>query len=373
MSCAQCAGTWSRRGRTIVLFPGGATASPGSFSGPEESEGELPLAAMDFGAFPASVRTMLGRGLETAAIRLAVTFGIRDEARLTDLIFYTRHSERRGRRLAAKEAGFKRLRSEWLDIRDRLVRPALIASVPSGPSPSLPSGAPLRYGVPGGKITWGFLARMGTTNLYHPGIDISISNAQGQGAEDPRRGLPVYAALRPSIDIATLNTVQVKATKTSGPPWKSGLGIPGRGAATLRDARVHLFEGGKGNGLEYGGGVGLICRYIYTKNNGTPGIFTLYVDYWHLITPSFLPKDGRGRVMTLAEWIAAGKKDRMDLGPKMVDGAVLLAKDLTNPPPLVGFLGATEFPHVHISVNYQEGEADSHFYYPRLDPTVVVQ
>lgn len=330
------------------------------------------MAAMDLGAFPASVRAMLSRGLEAAAIRLAITYGVRDEAKLTDLVFYTRHLERGGRRLSAKEAGLKTLRSEWLDIRDRLVRQALTGAIPSGPTPGLSSGAPLQYGVPGGKITWRFLARMGKTKLYHPGIDVSISNAQGQGAEDPRRGLPVYAALRPSIDIATLNTVQVKATETSEPPWKTGLGIPGRGAATLRDARVHLFEGRRGNGLEYGGGVGLICRYNYTKNNGTPGIFTLYVDYWHLITPSFLPKDGRGRIMTLAEWTAAGKKDRIGLGAKMVDGAVLLAKDLTNPPPLVGFLGATEFPHVHISVNYQEGETDSYFYYPRLDPTVVI-
>jgi hypothetical protein len=368
MSCAHCTGTWNRQGRTIVLFPGGAMEDSGSFGGPEELEGELPLATMDLGAFPASVRAMLGRGLETAAIRLAMTFGVRDEARLTDLIFYTRHSERGGRRLAAKEAGFKVLRSEWLDIRDRLVRPARAASVPSGPSPSLPSGAPLQYGVPGGKITLGFLA-----DGYHPGMDVSISNASGQGAEDPRRGLPVYAAVRPSIDIATLNAVQVKTTKTSRPPWQKGLGIPGQGVATLRDARIFIPADKARSEMEYGGVAGLACKYTYTKSNGAPGLFTLYVEYWHLITPFYLPKDGQGRIITLNEWAAAGKKDRMGLGPKMVNGAVLPAASfLTNPPPLVGFLGATQFPHVHVNASYQDGEAN-YVYFPRFDATVVIR
>src|SRR5882672_1014196 len=64
---------------------------------------------------------------ESKAIRTAIQSGVRDENRLTDLVFNTRHPERSGKRLQPKE---EQLAREWLDIRDRLVRPALQA--PSG-------------------------------------------------------------------------------------------------------------------------------------------------------------------------------------------------------------------------------------------------
>ena len=66
-----------------------------------------------------------------------------DEQQLTDLIFYARHPERRGRRLMQGEANFARLSREWQQIRDLQVRPSLnrttltkgsSAAVPAKPS-----------------------------------------------------------------------------------------------------------------------------------------------------------------------------------------------------------------------------------------------
>jgi pimeloyl-ACP methyl ester carboxylesterase len=62
------------------------------------------------------------RGREQIAVRQAIARGIRDENRLTDLVFAARHPERQGRRLERDE---RPLIAEWLDIRSRLVRPAL--------------------------------------------------------------------------------------------------------------------------------------------------------------------------------------------------------------------------------------------------------
>src|SRR5262249_26026392 len=66
----------------------------------------------------------LRRGLWSEAIRLAIQRGARDENRLTDMVFNARHPERRGRSLQPRE---RQLIREWLDIRERLVRPALRA------------------------------------------------------------------------------------------------------------------------------------------------------------------------------------------------------------------------------------------------------
>jgi hypothetical protein len=47
------------------------------------------------------------------------------ENRLTDIVFFARHRERDGKRLKPGEQGYQKLRQEWLDIRNLLVRPAL--------------------------------------------------------------------------------------------------------------------------------------------------------------------------------------------------------------------------------------------------------
>jgi hypothetical protein len=94
-----------------------------------------------FFGFPEAVLKALRGGLESAAIKLAVALGHRDENQLTNVVFFTRHSERQGRKLVRGEPDFGRLSREWLEIRDRLVRPALVRTMPAG-------GAPVGSAIP---------------------------------------------------------------------------------------------------------------------------------------------------------------------------------------------------------------------------------
>jgi hypothetical protein len=87
-------------------------------------------------------RTILQRGLAR---------GITDEDRLTDLVFSAQHPERAGRPLSVQE---RQLRREWLDIRDRVVRPVLrgiarpSAGTPGGQSSTFSAG----QAAPGGSM-----------------------------------------------------------------------------------------------------------------------------------------------------------------------------------------------------------------------------
>ena len=93
--------------------------------------------------FPKTVVRMLGRGLESVALRLAIGFGYRDENQLTDLVFFARHPERFGRSIRRDEPDYATLSREWLDVRDRLVRPALARPTTrpptTGPKPTPPA------------------------------------------------------------------------------------------------------------------------------------------------------------------------------------------------------------------------------------------
>lgn len=71
------------------------------------------------------IQEAVSRGQWYLALGMAVTTGVRDQDRLTDLIFYARHPERKGRRLAAGDPQNASLSREWLEIRNRLVRPFL--------------------------------------------------------------------------------------------------------------------------------------------------------------------------------------------------------------------------------------------------------
>src|SRR5215207_2760926 len=97
-------GPWVRRGRHIVV-----DLERGGLRGIGELQEETLDGEFDLGAFPSAVLEALRKGLETAAVRLAVTFGFRDESRLTSLVFYARHPERGGRPIAKDEPGFKTL------------------------------------------------------------------------------------------------------------------------------------------------------------------------------------------------------------------------------------------------------------------------
>src|SRR5262249_12876297 len=140
----------------------------------------------------------------------------------------------------------------------------------------------------------------------------------------------------PTIDISELNAVRAMNNEEA----VVGLGIDGQGTASLQEAVVSLQRWNSQDPGAYGGVVGLACRYRYTKTDGSSGIFTLYIEYLHLITPSYLPKDGQSRVISAESWAATGKG--IGFGPRLQNGAHLSPADLTGGDPLlVGYLGAT--------------------------------
>lgn len=90
-------------------------------------------------SLPARVRLLLRWGLWPAAVQAAIDAGIRDENRLTNMIFFQAHPERGGRPIGRGEAGAGELIREWLGYRDVFVRPLLRArSAPARPSPPRP-------------------------------------------------------------------------------------------------------------------------------------------------------------------------------------------------------------------------------------------
>jgi N-acetylmuramoyl-L-alanine amidase/uncharacterized protein YycO len=234
----------------------------------------------------------------------------------------------------------------------------------------------LGYGVPGGTITDGFYrdadekkdvtGRTGGRSS-HLGIDVSTSNRHGGDETDDRRGLPVYATIKPTLQISALNAVRA----SDGTKKLTVLNIQGKGAATLKEAVVHLQPWRGHTNDDRGGVVGLSCRYQYEKADGSIGTFTLYVEYLHLITNEYLPQDGNGDQISAEAWAKTGKG--IGFGPQLKDGGHLSAADLTGAPPLlVGFLGATSFPHVHIQSAFADGEA-GYVRKPRFDPAVMLQ
>jgi hypothetical protein len=234
----------------------------------------------------------------------------------------------------------------------------------------------LGYGVPGGTITDGFYRdsseRQAITGRTwgrdkHLGIDISTSNAHGRGADDARRGLPVYAVVKRTIAISDLNAVRTTANDVSS----TGLGIDGQGDAQLSHAIVLAQPWGTQSDAAYGGVVGLACRYTFTRADGTNATLTLYIEFLHLITANYLPKDGEGQAISADAWAATGKG--IGFGPRIQNGARLTAADLTGGDPiLIGYLGATQFPHVHIQAAYGAGE-QRYLRTPRFDPAVMIQ
>jgi subtilisin family serine protease len=259
-------------------------------------------------------------------------------------------------------------------------------SIPSAGAPWAPAEAggwgedaqpvTLGYCIPGGRITDPFyrdtdekqaLTGRRAGRARHLGIDVSTSSASGGGADDARRGLPVYTAIRASIDFAELRAV--RAVDGDGAS-RAGVGIAGTGTAVLDHAIVHAQPWSSQEGGSYGGVLGLACRYTCTREDGSSGTLTLYAEWLHLITPDFLPRDGAGTTITAQAWAATGKG--IGFGPRMRNGARLSAAELTGGAPLlIGYLGATQFPHVHIQAACRDG---SHGYLrgPRFDPVVML-
>jgi N-acetylmuramoyl-L-alanine amidase len=81
---------------------------------------------LESGSAPAEIPIVVQYALlaknEDLAIKLAIMFGNRNENSLTDMVFYSRHPEVSGRRIAPHETQLIR---EWAFIQSQLVRPAL--------------------------------------------------------------------------------------------------------------------------------------------------------------------------------------------------------------------------------------------------------
>jgi hypothetical protein len=110
----------------------------------------------EFGLFD-RIGSTVRRGAEGLKVQEAIQRGERDENKLTSLIFYARHPERGGRRLERGEPNFDQLSKEWLDIRDRLVRPIIHsqAQPPASTSSTGKQPLPSTSRCPDSPTSWG--------------------------------------------------------------------------------------------------------------------------------------------------------------------------------------------------------------------------
>ena len=109
-----------RQNRFTIIRAIPTTGGRGVTPLPVPAPGRPPVSS--FSRLARMVSRLVRRGMAVIAVRLAIARGIRDENKLTNLIFFARHPELKGRKI---RRGERELAREWLAIRDRLVRPAL--------------------------------------------------------------------------------------------------------------------------------------------------------------------------------------------------------------------------------------------------------
>jgi hypothetical protein len=226
------------------------------------------------------------------------------------------------------------------------------------------------YGVPGGTILQPFKGVH-----QHKGVDVA-----------QKRGTPVFLNLRSSIPLSELNGVRyvmftAAAQPCEAPPCRRverdlmGLGFAATGDAHLVDARVFVQPWSAKQepvGDDYGGVAGIAAHYEYPDDRGGKHIFTIYVEYEHLITPHYPPRLDNGTFVDAEDRpIAHGAYEGCTgFGTRMQDASTLSANEIAAHP-LVGFLGATETPHVHIQAafaNESAGYLRNYF----IEPNVVL-
>jgi Uncharacterized protein conserved in bacteria (DUF2272)/Penicillin-insensitive murein endopeptidase len=133
-----------------------------------------------------------GSAIWQPLVRVAVAGGLRDRNQLTNLVFFARHPERKGRKLARDEPGYSTLSGEWLRIRDTIVSPVLHrtagATQPttSGAGPlavvatPLPSGATAnRFGVPEAVEALAWIQKEWTRR--HPDVRFGVRDISRRG------------------------------------------------------------------------------------------------------------------------------------------------------------------------------------------------
>jgi len=146
--------TWGHRLGATSPAPG-----PTSTPAPSRAPGQLQAAGggstLDFLktllGIPQAVVAALQLGQEHLAIRLAIARGQRNVDLLTNMVFFARHPERKGRSVSRADPGFASLSKEWLEIRERLVRPVVVGTaMPVRNAPSAAGTNRSTITVPGG-------------------------------------------------------------------------------------------------------------------------------------------------------------------------------------------------------------------------------
>ncbi|MEM7307043.1 MAG: N-acetylmuramoyl-L-alanine amidase [Planctomycetota bacterium] len=207
------------------------------------------------------------------------------------------------------------------------------------------------------------------TRTRNLGVDVSLAGSPGLGAHDVRRGLEVYATPRETLALGDL--ARVRAFDRASATESIGVGLEAEGDAALTGATVRLQPRKPEGDDEYGGIAALAYHYrVPAEAEGEERSFTLYTEYLNLITPEFPPKAGDGTPIPSADWERTGKGT--GFGPALAEGAALTTEQLTAMTPvLVGYLGATPTPLVHVRCSFARGrtaEAPSLL----IDPTAVL-
>jgi hypothetical protein len=209
----------------------------------------------------------------------------------------------------------------------------------------------------------------GRGRTQHLGADITGSVAGDGSIRDPRRGLPVYATVHTHIPISELNAVRAynKNSKAS----MTGVGLQGSGNADMTEAKIFTQPWSSTEDHSYGGVLGMSCIYSYMQQGGTTAQFTLYIEFLHLITEQFLPKDKSGRIATLAEWQDTGRG--IGFGPEMKNNTMVEPNFFLGPSySTIGYLGATQSPHVHVQVAYFDRKTFDKNPMIRINPTLAL-
>jgi V8-like Glu-specific endopeptidase len=83
----------------------------------------------DPSSVPANVKAALDKGDVGLAVKLAIDGGIRSESDLTNLVFFTRHTELPGEALKKDDPNYAKLSAEWKKILVKEVKPAIAKAV----------------------------------------------------------------------------------------------------------------------------------------------------------------------------------------------------------------------------------------------------
>jgi hypothetical protein len=143
-SLSHCAMPRVRMPYLLAGAGGRAPSSTGSRV-PRPTPAPAPAPQLPNGSLLQRIQHALASGQWYMALGLAALSGNRDVNNLTNMIFFARRPELKGRKLTPADPNFKQLSREWLDIRDRIVRPYMTKTrqaKPSAPPPMPPTAPP---------------------------------------------------------------------------------------------------------------------------------------------------------------------------------------------------------------------------------------